>query len=492
MNERRHTGRRVGLAVAIVLVGLAVVVGAAGTAAAETVDECENDLEGLCLETTADDVTLEGDGTPDDPYRIHDVDELQAMNQNLSAHYTLANDIDASETDGWNDGDGFEPIGSGDDGVAIQIRSPEPSAEAFTGSFDGDGHTITGLTVDRPDEEFVGLFGVADGATIESVELEDTFVKGDEHVGAVAGKLSHGELRDVRSTDGYVRAYEGTYGGGLVGTLEAGTVDSSHADGEVRGSGVVIGGLVGEMSNVGFEGSVVRNSSAAADVDGGWRVGGAVGNLAGGSVVGTSAEGDVVGDEDEFAKPAAGIGGLVGTVSDGTVTASYATGDVEGTADVGGLVGLLEYGQVTETYATGTVSGEVAADSGHGGLVGTSNADVTGSYWVVENSPELTNDDGVGSGEGDGVTGLEYDELTGADATNSLDAFDFEATWTVTDSYPVLAWQTGNALTPYTDADGTVGLDGLRAAIDDWRGGELDVTVLRDAIDAWRSGEPVS
>ncbi|WP_255194399.1 S8 family serine peptidase [Natronobeatus ordinarius] len=44
----------------------------------------------------------------------------------------------------------------------------------------------------------------------------------------------------------------------------------------------------------------------------------------------------------------------------------------------------------------------------------------------------------------------------------------------------------------YADADGLVQTDGLRAAIDDWRGGEVDTDVLRDVIGAWRSGEPVN
>src|SRR5512136_1818987 len=73
-----------------------------------------------------------GIGTPADPYMIEDVDDLQAMSNNLTAYYALANDIDASNTTGWNGGQGFEPIGNG---------------SRFSGGFDGRGYNITGLYI---------------------------------------------------------------------------------------------------------------------------------------------------------------------------------------------------------------------------------------------------------------------------------------------------------------------------------------------------------
>ena len=76
---------------------------------------------------------MEGTGTIDDPFRITNVTELQAMNDNMNAYYVLANDIDASETAGWNSGKGFVPIGS--------------SSSPFKGYFDGQGYTINGLYI---------------------------------------------------------------------------------------------------------------------------------------------------------------------------------------------------------------------------------------------------------------------------------------------------------------------------------------------------------
>ena len=62
---------------------------------------------------------------------IYDVDDLQAMQDDLTGSYILMNDIDASATSGWNAGAGFAPVGT--------------SANPFTGTFDGDEHTITDL-----------------------------------------------------------------------------------------------------------------------------------------------------------------------------------------------------------------------------------------------------------------------------------------------------------------------------------------------------------
>jgi len=92
------------------------------------------------LSPTREEVTVaSGSGTEADPYVITNASELQAMNDDLGASYVLGNDIDASSIAN------FDPIGE--------------FQNEFTGSFDGDGYTISGLTINRPEEERVGLFG---------------------------------------------------------------------------------------------------------------------------------------------------------------------------------------------------------------------------------------------------------------------------------------------------------------------------------------------
>ena len=97
-----------------------------------------------------------GSGTAGDPYIITMVGQLQEMENNLTAHYALGNDIDASGTVGWNSGAGFLPIGD--------------STNMFTGSLDGRGHKITNLFINRGGTDYVGLFGyVGSGGVVENV-----------------------------------------------------------------------------------------------------------------------------------------------------------------------------------------------------------------------------------------------------------------------------------------------------------------------------------
>ena len=102
-----------------------------------------------------------GSGTAGNPYIITNVNQLQEMNDNLAAYYILGNDIDASATKGWNSGAGFLPVG------------------AFTGSFDGGGHKIYNLYINRPSTSYVGLFGsVGSGGVVKNVGLENENING--------------------------------------------------------------------------------------------------------------------------------------------------------------------------------------------------------------------------------------------------------------------------------------------------------------------------
>ena len=73
--------------------------------------------------------------------------DLQGMAGGLDGHYALGASIDASDTTGWNGGAGFAPVGDED--------------SHFTGTFDGLGHTVSELTIDRPDTDNVGLFVIS-------------------------------------------------------------------------------------------------------------------------------------------------------------------------------------------------------------------------------------------------------------------------------------------------------------------------------------------
>ena len=169
---------------------------------------------------------LSGSGTARDPYKITNASELQVMDSDPDAYYVLNNDIDASGTAQWNNGSGFTPIGDDSE---------------FTGAFDGNGYTITGLTVNRPDESNVGLFGTIGNGEIANVSLVNIDISGNEVVGGLAGDIDSGRVRSSYTT-GTVSA-EGSGVSGLVGQ-NSGTISSSYTTATVTGSDFQ-GGLVG-------------------------------------------------------------------------------------------------------------------------------------------------------------------------------------------------------------------------------------------------------
>jgi len=264
-----------------------------------------------------------------------------AYSGKLSGNYVLGADIDASATSGWNSGAGFVPIGN--------------DTNPFTGRFDGLGHVITNLTINRPATDYVGLFGYASGGDIRNVGLANGSVSGSSVVGGLVG----GSTGTVSHSYATGSVMGGNWVGGLVGG-STGTVSHSYATGSVMG-GNFVGGLAGGNDHS------ITNSYATGSVTGGDYVGGLVGRNVTGTVGQSNATGDVTGNSH--------VGGLVGGDVFGMVSQSYATGSVTGSDYVGGLVGSTS-GMVSQSYATGAVTGSGSV----GGLVGLNGGTVSQSY----------------------------------------------------------------------------------------------------------------
>lgn len=330
----------------------------------------------------------------EDSIKIDSLDKLQKIGEDegypLDAHYVLSSDIDASDLDN------FEPIGD--------------STDPFTGVFDGNGHVITGLTINRPESDYVGLFGyVGVEGVVRNVTLEDCVVEGGRAVGGLAGR-NRGTVLES-DVAGEIMGDERV--GGLVGWNEGDVSDSHHATGSVTGDEQV-GGLVGWNEH-----RVISRSSARGSVTGEMRVGGLVGRNEAGSISQCYATGDVNG--------ITAVGGLVGHNFSGPASESYATGSVAGETYVGGLIGVNAGGnaKVTNSYAAGMVEGTQSV----GGLVGhnISNDSVTASFW----------DDTLGPSSSAGGEGKSEEEMQ--DKSTFTDAgWDFEAIWGIDDAYPYL------------------------------------------------------
>ena len=245
---------------------------------------------------------LVGSGTKDDPYLIYTPEELNLIGLELcdwDKHFKLMADIDLSGFDGKDGRAKFNIIAPDEDSKVGYQGTP------FTGVFDGDGHTISHLTLTG--ESYVGLFGqLAFGASVVNLGVLDIDITGS-----------------------------GKYVGGLV-AYNRGNLTCCNSTGLVNG-GRIVGGLVG------YGGGPLNQCYSACTVIGSNSVGGLVG-IGHHYVTNCFSTGSVSGDSS--------VGGLVG-VNYLKVSRCYSNCSVKGTNHVGGLVG---YNGENSAGTVGTVT----------------------------------------------------------------------------------------------------------------------------------------
>jgi hypothetical protein len=305
-----------------------------------------------------------GQGTEADPYLITSLDNLKWVSTHPSswgAAFKQTQDIDASQTQNWNSGKGFSPIG-------INVDS------SFNGTYDGQNHKISGLYINRPQKRFVGFFGVFGSkddstAEVKNLHLKEVNITGGRDTGGLIG-IHYGIVDgcEVSSTQGQVKGSSGASEiGGLIGSAR-GTVKDSKTEVDVIAAGAHAGGLAGFVAaGVEITGSHATGKVTSSEKE----AGGLIGDNHG-LVDHCYATGDVINKGVQY------TGGLVG-IGYGTIKNSYATGDVTSGGDAGGLVGD-QHEPVINCHATGDVK---APGHSNGGLVGymvSANALVKNSY----------------------------------------------------------------------------------------------------------------
>lgn len=328
---------------------------------------------------------------------VEDVEQLQAINTNLSGNYALRNSIDATSTEQ----NGFTFIGSDD-------------SKAFTGNFDGIDYNIFGLTI-KNGEENTGLFGYTNNATISNVTLVGGSITGKDNVGAIVGSANNTTLTNVVNSaavsgDSNVGGIVGSANnsaikdaintgtingsddnvGGLIGNLqnskldttkevEKGLIGNSYNLGDVSGKGHNVGGLVGSASNstIGDDTNLVYNRM---DVTGAYNVGGIVGNMVGSTVQNAENSGTVLASgsvqEDYIFHSDYAVNNYNKYDINGNAGNGYGKHDVD-VANVGGIAGTSSADStITDVLNTGDVSSskvkeqEYYAAGNVGGIVG--------------------------------------------------------------------------------------------------------------------------
>ena len=270
--------------------------------------------------------------------------------------------------------------------VPVGDNSDSTDATRFTGSLDGNGHTITNLyTYVKATSEttYTGLFGVTGG----SAEIKNLGLKG------------------IYVNVSYTTAE--SYTGGLAGSNN-GAIINSYATGPVTASGVSGGGLVGDNG-----GSIINSyATSSVTISGDQTLGGGLVGLNGGAIINSYATGEVTGMCTRPTSLEINGGGLVGlnkSTAGTMIQSSYATGNVSlscsGTLTITSGGGLVGYNQKTieNSYATGRVAciaGETCSNPQFGGLVGlnASTGTISGTNYFVFNAAGTDDDDGVHTG----------------------------------------------------------------------------------------------
>ncbi len=345
-----------------------------------------------------------GDGSAGNPYQISMLQHLYWISVDQSRwgfHYIQTADIGAGITLNWFSGQGWTPIGN--------------NITKFSGSYDGKGHSISNLFINRPNSVEQGLFGKLGGTSLQSAVLKNITlinvdITGNREIGSLAGL-----------TDQY------------------NTITNCHSSGVVKGNRNT-GGLVGWARRTDFWYCSSKANITAIGATPPLYHGGLLGHMnSSGNINQSFAEGNVSGRSR--------VGGLVGALGwSSQINNSYARGNVA--ADVsnpmmGGLVGEVWNGGIRYSYSTGTVN-MTGITSDYGGLVGSKTSDNnyfdTENFYDEETSGLTTSSMGTGM-----ITTAMKDQIS---YTSPNANWDFTTIWIIhpdiNDAYPHLQWQQSN------------------------------------------------
>ncbi len=329
-------------------------------------------------------------GTRENPYLIMNENDLRSINsKSLDAHYKLMEDI--TLTADWT------PIST------------------FTGSFDGNGHTISNLNINTPTASMVGLFGYVSNADIRNLGIESGTILGKGDVGALVGYADGTKIIGCYSKANV--ACNGNYAGGLVGSAGNYTVISQcYTKGKVT-TGTYIGGIVGGITS----GTKIEDCYAT----------GNVGQLL--TSVGYT-------------------GGIVGIASNLDIEKCYASGNIYGNIYAGGISGMR--GAIKNSVASNM---EVKVNYGYGN--NTSNRVTGNANAPMSNNIAYENMLVMFGGRVESIKAMNpsADSVDGKNATMAqLETqstyenlgWDFEKIWMMGEKYPILRLEAFNKTIP--------------------------------------------
>ena len=194
----------------------------------------------------------------------------------------------------------------------------------FKGKFYGNNKTISGLFINRPLTDSVGLFGQSYGSTMKDVGIVDCNITGAGGVGALVGP-----------------------------SLYSSIIENCYSTGRVTGFGNIVGGL----ASTNYQSIIMNSYSSLGNNSGNSNAGGLLGyNDDSSQVINSHATGNVSGGSN--------VGGLIGTNNSSSITNSYAAGAVTGSSATGGLIGNDSASTISGSYYDSETTGQ--SDTGKG------------------------------------------------------------------------------------------------------------------------------
>ena len=358
-----------------------------------------------------------GDGTEIDPFEIATLDQLRTLSETVAdwdKHFILTADIDASATSTWNSSNGFSPIGN--------------KTNNFTGSLNGQNHTISGLTCNVQYTDYRGLFGYVIYATIINVGMENCLIKGKEYTATLVGYANQTIISNCNATGGLVQGANGNTVAGLIGMATTSSeVTYCYTNLEVR-------------TGYGF-------------------TGGLMGSLVGNSIMKYCFSYNSINSTGGYG--AKSFGGLVAQNQTSTIEDCYSHASVNGYEWVAAFAGrnyssATTFASIKNCYATGAVSGTYTTAGFIGANEGASTA--TNCYFDTETTG-VTN--AIATDE-NSQTATGYETAMFTDAENFA-GWDFDATWVIktvseydANPRPYLQWQFGYNVNFAADENGSI------------------------------------
>lgn len=294
-----------------------------------------------------------GSGTAEDPWQIAEVTELKAVNGHLDGHFILTADLDLTGEANFASLGHFEPASEAPE----DEETPKKEA-AFSGVFDGAGHTIANVIIDAEEQTGTGLFGCVsgEGAGVKNLTVENITVFGGAYTGGIIGYGDYDVLVQGLQLTGRNTISGTSLVGGIIGAAHCDILDvQAVADvtlraADAQGAGIIVGGE---------EDGNVENCTAAGSVtaaDGCFSIGGLAGCFQ------TSAYACNCSVEQmtvQTGKNCYMVGGLAGhagtaegepTAISGCTVRSTVINVGEGTERVGGIIGSGFYGSQYVQY----------------------------------------------------------------------------------------------------------------------------------------------